>query len=240
MIGETLYVLKGPDTNQKALDRISAAMQSGERVMEDILDYRKDGRTFWACCTMAPVRLDGEPLHWVSVLRDITAEREAKTRAEKTRAAGFDPRTMIGRHLSDVLPEEQVEHVQSLYEATLAGERSDLEMSFEGRTYETQFVPVTNEQDKVVAGMIVAVDVTSRRRNRRQLAESKTRYRIVAENMRDLVCLHRPDGSVEWVSPSVDPFLGHAQHVSPSEGGWHADLVRDDDSPGARRRWARD
>lgn len=244
--GETLYVLKGPDTNQEALDRISAAMQAGERITEDILNYRKDGSTFWARCTLAPVRLDGEPMHWVSVLRDITVEREAKIRAEKSeaqyralvdsfpngaiflfnhalrftlaggealRAVGFEPSTMIGQHLSEVLPEEHVERVQSLYEATLAGERSDLELSFEGRTYETQFVPVPDEQDRVVGGMIVAVDVTSRRREKRQLAESKTRYRIVAENMRDLVCLHRLDGSVEWVSPSVDPLLGHTPEM---------------------------
>jgi PAS domain S-box-containing protein len=240
--GETLYVLKGPDTNQEALDRISAAMQSGERITEDILNYRKDGSTFWARCTLAPVRISGEPMHWVSVLRDITAEREAKIRAEKSeaqyralvssfpngaiflfnhqlrftlaggealRAVGFDSATMIGQRLSEVLPQEYVDRVQPLYEATLAGKRSELEVSLEGRTYETQFVPVTDEQNEVVAGMIVAVDVTSRRREKRQLAESETRYRIVAENMRDLVCLHRPDGSVEWVSPSVEPLLGH-------------------------------
>ena len=243
IIGETLYVLKGPDTNQRALDRISVAMQSGERVTEDILNYRKNGSTFWARCTLAPVRLDGENLHWVSVLRDITAERTAKTRAAKSeaqyqtlvdnfpngaiflfdnqlrftlaggealRAAGFEPLNMIGRRLSDVLPENELEHVQPLYEATLQGQRSDVEISFADRMYETQFVPVTNEQQTVVAGMIVAVDVTSRRREKRQLAESRTRYRIVAENMRDLVCLHRPDGSVEWVSPSVEQLLGHS------------------------------
>lgn len=62
IIGETLYVLKGPDTNQRALDRISVAIQSGERVTEDILNYRKNGSTFWARCTFVPVRLEGENL----------------------------------------------------------------------------------------------------------------------------------------------------------------------------------
>lgn len=261
ILGKTLYLLKGPKTNQEALDRISNAMERRSRVTEDILNYRRDGSTFWARCTLAPVELRGESSgessgesggesdresrkYWVSVLRDITAEREAKIRAEKSEAryralvdsfpngaillfdtdltftlaggealrrAGFDPRQMIGRSLVRLLPEEYADQVRYGYEAALNGTPAEVEISYEGRIFETQFVPVSGETGAVVAGMVVAVDVTERRRAKRQLDESETRFRIVAENMRDLVCLHRPDGSVEWVSPSVEQLLGHAQ-----------------------------
>lgn len=261
ILGKTLYLLKGPKTNQEALDRISNAMERRSRVTEDILNYRRDGSTFWARCTLAPVELRVEPdgesdaesggepdresrKYWVSVLRDITAEQEAKIRAEKSEAryralvdsfpngaillfdtdltltlaggealrrAGFEPRQIIGRSLARLLPEEYAGPVRDGYEAALRGTPAEVEIAYEGRIFETQFVPVSGETGAIVAGMVVAVDVTERRRAKRQLDESETRFRIVAENMRDLVCLHRPDGSVEWVSPSVEQLLGYAQ-----------------------------
>ncbi len=42
------------------------------------------------------------------------------------------------------------------------------------------------------------------------LRESEERFRLVAESMQDLVCLHAPDGTYQWISPSVKPLLGYA------------------------------
>ena len=39
---------------------------------------------------------------------------------------------------------------------------------------------------------------------------SEARYRLLAESMTDLVCLHAPDGRVTYVSPSVTALLGYA------------------------------
>lgn len=50
-------------------------------------------------------------------------------------------------------------------------------------------------------------DVTEREEQRRQLAESEAKYRLLSENASDLVCLHAPDGTYEWVSPSVTTLL---------------------------------
>jgi PAS domain S-box-containing protein len=122
IVGQTLYVLKGPETNQDALNRIAVAFEQGEAIEEEILNYRKDGSTFWVDCSIAPVEgplEDGR--FWVSILRDVTSRKEAETKLRK----------------------------------------------------------------------------------------SESRFRLLAENMRDLVSLHSPEGVCEWVSPSVEQMLGY-------------------------------
>ncbi len=51
-------------------------------------------------------------------------------------------------------------------------------------------------------------DVTERYRSQQALAESRNRYRLLAEHSSDVVVLVRPDGTVEWVSPAVRDMLG--------------------------------
>ncbi|MEY3870118.1 MAG: EAL domain-containing protein [Microcoleaceae cyanobacterium] len=41
------------------------------------------------------------------------------------------------------------------------------------------------------------------------LGESEERYRLLAENINDLVCLHQPDGRYLYVSPSCEALLGY-------------------------------
>ncbi len=43
----------------------------------------------------------------------------------------------------------------------------------------------------------------------RKLAESEARYKVLSESNRDLITLHRPDGTFLYVSPSVRNLLGY-------------------------------
>lgn len=61
----------------------------------------------------------------------------------------------------------------------------------------------------------------------RALKESEERYRLLAENIQDLVCLHSPDSTYLWVGPSTDRILGY--HAEELIGLKHVDLIHPED-----------
>jgi PAS domain S-box-containing protein len=52
-------------------------------------------------------------------------------------------------------------------------------------------------------------DITERKRAERRLIESESKYRLLANNMQDIVCLHSLEGLYEYVSPSSNQILGY-------------------------------
>lgn len=52
-------------------------------------------------------------------------------------------------------------------------------------------------------------DITERTLADERVRESENRYKLLAENMRDLVCLHDLDGKYLYVSPSSETLLGY-------------------------------
>ncbi len=54
----------------------------------------------------------------------------------------------------------------------------------------------------------LATVAIERNRQAEALDERKERFRLLAESMRDIVILYSPDGTVQWVSPSVEDVLG--------------------------------
>ena len=81
---------------------------------------------------------------------------------------------------------------------------------------EVTFTPVRDARHGIVFLVVEAQNITSRRAaeaiieaKNRQLAESEARFRALAENTSDLVCLHDPDGVYQYLSPSVRKLLGY-------------------------------
>ncbi len=52
-------------------------------------------------------------------------------------------------------------------------------------------------------------DISSQKQAEADLRDSEARYRLLAENTYDLVCLHDPVGSCLYISPSCTPLLGY-------------------------------
>ncbi|SMF61103.1 PAS domain-containing protein [Allosphingosinicella indica] len=56
IIGRNCRFLQGPDTDPAAVRRIHEAIAAGEDVAIELLNYRKDGSTFWNALYLSPVR----------------------------------------------------------------------------------------------------------------------------------------------------------------------------------------
>ncbi|MEJ7708356.1 MAG: PAS domain-containing protein [Pyrinomonadaceae bacterium] len=67
---------------------------------------------------------------------------------------------------------------------------------------------VYDEEGKIIALEGVMTDVTEITVADERVRESEGRYRLLAENMSDLVCLHDLDGTFLYLSPSCERVLG--------------------------------
>ena len=69
--------------------------------------------------------------------------------------------------------------------------------------------PVTTDDGKITHFIAVKEDITQHRKAEQALRESEVRYRLISENVADIICQLDPcTGAVSYVSPSVQRLLG--------------------------------
>ena len=84
MLGHSPRMFQGPDTDRAELDRISSALKEFKPVTAELLNYRKDGSSFWMEMSIVPLaNADGWHTHWVAVQRDISARKEVERIAQE-------------------------------------------------------------------------------------------------------------------------------------------------------------
>lgn len=78
-VGTNCRFLQGPETNSSSVKQIRDAI-SGERYCEvELLNYRKDGTTFWNHLSITPIRNEfGQTTHFVGIQSDVTRRRQAE------------------------------------------------------------------------------------------------------------------------------------------------------------------
>jgi len=97
MVGRSLHFLRGPNSDQNTLDELRTALDTGLAYTGELLNYRKDGTSYWAELSVVPVPDPrGAPAHWVMIQRDVS---DRKRDEEEIRRTGRLLRTII-----DVFP----------------------------------------------------------------------------------------------------------------------------------------
>jgi len=89
VLGRSLRLLQGPDTETAVLDHIERAMARSEAVRAELLNYTKSGEPYWVETELVPFADEGGVnTHWVAVERDITERK--KSQDDIHRLAFFD------------------------------------------------------------------------------------------------------------------------------------------------------
>lgn len=70
------------------------------------------------------------------------------------------------------------------------------------------FSPIHGDDCKVIAVAVVGRDVTARKIAAENLAQSEARYRLITENMSDLITVLDQQGVIHYASPSHEKVLG--------------------------------
>jgi diguanylate cyclase (GGDEF)-like protein/PAS domain S-box-containing protein len=78
LLGHSMRMLYGPDTDPAAVQRVVDAMARNEPMAGEILNYTKTGEPYWIEMEMLPFSGDGGAIsHWVVIARDITERRSS-------------------------------------------------------------------------------------------------------------------------------------------------------------------
>jgi len=82
VIGRNCRFLQGPDTCKIAIAEIRASIAEGRSVTTELLNYRKDGSTFWNELHISPIRDDkGAVIYIFGSQRDVSERRAAQALA---------------------------------------------------------------------------------------------------------------------------------------------------------------
>jgi PAS domain S-box-containing protein len=92
IIGSNCRFLQGPETDRATVDLVRKAIKETEEVAVEVLNYRKNGSTFWNALFVSPVfGSDGELLYFFGSQLDISRRKEAEDalhQAQKMEAVG--------------------------------------------------------------------------------------------------------------------------------------------------------
>ena len=79
LLGHSMNLLQGPETDPAALDEIRRAISKGQSCEVTLKNYRKDGSAFWNELLISPVADDaGAITHYIGVQTDVTERRKAE------------------------------------------------------------------------------------------------------------------------------------------------------------------
>ena len=110
VMGRNCRFLQGPDTDAAGVAEIRSALAENRECVVELLNYRKDGTTFWNRLSIAPVRNDsGDVTHFIGVQSDVTARRLAEDGLRRTKEALEQDLRLAARVQKALLPPAEFE-----------------------------------------------------------------------------------------------------------------------------------
>ena len=105
-VGKNCRFLQGPETSQKPINVMRKAIKKGESCKVILLNYKKNGTTFWNELSISPIKEEGKLIGFIGIQEDITRRVElektllqAKQKAEKANKAKADFLNVISHEL---------------------------------------------------------------------------------------------------------------------------------------------
>ncbi|MCH6268215.1 PAS domain S-box protein [Neobacillus citreus] len=142
---------------------------------------------------------------------------------------GLIPSLVVGKSLAEFLPKEYAEDKEVYYQRAWDGEEH---VSYEGEvngvTYLAALSPI-KRGGEVVEVIASCVDITERRKVEKALHDSENKYRLITENMTDLITLFNQDGTCVYATPSHQTVLGYTPEFFIGHNNEH--LTHPEDAP---------
>jgi len=128
---------------------------------------------------------------------------------------GVDTDKLLGQHFVEVLHPADQAACLTAYESVLQGNRltgieyrvlhGDGSWSWQA----SNLGPILDESGQVTSAVGVGRDINLRKQAEEKLRVSEARYRLLSENARDVIWTIAPNGTITYVSPSVERTRGY-------------------------------
>ena len=110
VLGRNCRFLQGPGTDAAAVAEIRAALEERRECLVEILNYRRDGTTFWNRLSITPVRDGaGEVTHFIGIQSDVTIRRMAEDGLRKAKQALEHDLRLAARVQQALLPPPEIQ-----------------------------------------------------------------------------------------------------------------------------------
>jgi PAS domain S-box-containing protein len=87
VVGQSPRMFQGPLTGTEVPAQIRKALDAWQPIVAEVLNYRKNGSTFWIELSIWPLADEkGQYTHWISVQRDISARKRQKDALRRSKS----------------------------------------------------------------------------------------------------------------------------------------------------------
>jgi PAS domain S-box-containing protein len=123
-------------------------------------------------------------------------------------AVGLSKELMEGKTIWEIFPPEFCGAVEPNYRAALAGETVVTEFTYQDLTYLAYTLPVRNERQEIIGGMLMSQNITSRKLAEEALRESEAKYRCIVETADEGIWMIDTESKTTFVNQKMADMLG--------------------------------
>jgi PAS domain S-box-containing protein len=123
-------------------------------------------------------------------------------------AVGLSKELMEGKTIWEVFEPDVCDRIEPTYRAALAGETVVTEFFYSDRVYLGYALPVRNERQEIIGGLLMTQNITARQLAEEALRESEEKYRCIVETADEGIWIVDTESKTTFVNQKMADMLG--------------------------------
>lgn len=122
---------------------------------------------------------------------------------------GVKQEDRVGNKITDLYSGEILNEIRPYYQQVFEGKSNSFEIEYHGRHLLCYTLPIKGDQGDILSGMLVVQDITQRWQAQQALHESEAKFRMMAENLSEIIWMLSGDGEeLIYINPAFEEIWG--------------------------------